>query len=142
MAKRPHESSRGVIVKVKRRNGVRVRTVTVPDSDDERPPSNNKIEYARSVKTRASVAGKAETVTVKAVRIFEAEGVRQDDPEPFIHNHEELIAGDPVPTKKARKQWKKKNDSVRRIVFTLHFYTNGLPDKDANLAGRAVNDPR
>jgi len=142
MAKRPHDSSRGITVKVKRRKGVRIRTVTVPDSDDERPPSNNSIEYARSVRTRASTAGKAESVTTKTVRILEAKDVRQDDPEPSADNHEEVIEENPIPTKKAKKQRKKKNDSVRRIVFTQPFYTNRFLDQDANLAGCTIGSPR
>ena len=142
MSKRPHDTSRGITVKVKRRKGIRVRIVTAPDSDGERPLSNNDIEYARSVKTRASTAGKAENVTMKAVRIFEAKDVRQDDPEPFVHDHEEVIPEGPVPTKKTRKQRKKKNDSVRCIVFTQYFYTKGFPDQDGNLARRTVDDTR
>ena len=144
MAKRPHDSSRGITVKVKvkRQKGVRVRTVTVLDSDDERPPSNSNIEYARSVRTRASTAGKAESVTMKAVRIFEAKDVLQGEPEPFVHNHEEVISEDPVPTKKARKQRKKYNDSVRRIVFTQNLCTNGFPDQDAKLVRHTVGDTR
>ena len=142
MAKRPLDSSRGFTVKIKRRKGARVRIATVPDSDDEGPPSNNNLEYARSVKTRASTAGKAESVTMKSVRIFETKDTRQEDLEPSVCNHEEVIAGDPPTTKKAKKQQKKKNDSVGRIVFTQCFYTNGFPDQDANLARRTVYSAR
>jgi hypothetical protein len=125
MAKRPHDFPPMMAVKVRRQKGVRIRTITVPDSDDENPPPNIGVEFARSVKTRVSTAGKAESVTMKAVRIFEAKDVRQDNLEPLVHDHEEVIAEDPIPTKKARKQRTKKNDSVRPFVFTQHFYTNG-----------------
>lgn len=142
MAKRPHTSSGGIVVKVKRHKGVRIRTATAPDSDDERPPSNNSIEYARSVRTRVSTAGKAESVITKAVRIFKAKDIYRDDPGPFIGDHEEVIAEDRVPTKKAKRQRKNKNDSVRGIIFTQTFYTNSFLDQDADLAGRTVDSPR
>ena len=79
---------------------------------------------------------------MKTVRILEAKDVRQDVPEPFVDDYEEVIAGNPIPAKKAKKQRKKKNDSVCRLVLTQPFYTNCFPDQDANLARCAVDSSR
>ena len=140
MAKRPHESG-GTTVKVKRQNGIRIRTVTVPDSDDDNPVLKVDTEYARLFKTRVSAAGKAENVTMKTLQIFEAKEVPQDNPEPIANDCEAVITENPTSTKKAKKQRKRGNDSVS--VFCIHYCSaNDLPDQDVDMVGRTVDGPR
>ena len=85
----------------------------MPDLDDDNPVSNVDTEYVRSVKTRVSAAGKAESVMMKSVRIFEAKETPKDNPGPVVDDCEEVITENLIPTKKAKMQRKRGNDSVR-----------------------------
>ena len=128
MAKRPHDS-RGTAVKIKRRNGIRIRTVTAPDSDDDNSASNVDTEYARSFKTRVSAAGRAESVTMKSVRISEARELPQGDPDFVVNDYEEVIMEKPISSKKAKKRRKVGNDSVSVSSVYIAFLLTAFQTK-------------
>jgi len=119
MAKRHGESTHSVEVKVKRRKGVKVRTVNVPDSDDEAPPPNVDTEYARLLKTRVTASGKADSITMNTLKLTEVRDATHNGPlEPTPDTCEESIVENAIPSMPAKKRRKKMNDSVRCTIFT------------------------
>jgi len=114
MAKRHGDSTHGVNVRVKKRKGIKVRTVAVPDSDEENHTPNVNTEYVRLLKTRVATSGKADSVTMDSLALFEVKGVTHNDSsEPTIDGHEEIATEGAIPATTAKKRRKKKNDSVR-----------------------------
>lgn len=101
---------------VKKRKGVKIRTVMVPDSDDEGTPSNvNTTDYARLVRTRVTPSGKVGSVTTSSVPLLEVEDIVNDTLPPDVDaNHgESAVFEDAVaPIPATRKRRKKENDSV------------------------------
>jgi len=79
MTKRHRDSTRGVNTKFKKQKGVKVRTVSIPDSDEEGLPSNVETEYARLLKTRATTSGKVDGVTMNSLTLFEAKAAASND---------------------------------------------------------------
>jgi len=140
MSKRGEGSTRGGNPKVKKRKGVKIRTVAIPDSDGEDPPTNVCTDYARLVQTRVTASGKIGNVTTSCVPLLDEEEAAKDLPEVDTDR-----AGDPVvdnitviPT--ARKKRNKANDSVSFIeLVLLSGLANGSLDQDAVLARRAVH---
>jgi len=120
MAKRQGGSVHSVGTKSKRRKGIKIRTISIPDSGDEdTPPSNINVEYARLLKTRVATSGKADSVTVNTVPLFETKVTAHDDlPEPNVDSYEVVPPGNPTPSTKVKKKKKKKNDSVRPALCT------------------------
>jgi len=117
MAKRHSDSIHGVNVSVKKRKGIRVRTVTILDSDD--PPPNVTTEYARLLKTRVTTSGKADSVTMNSLQLFEAKDITHDDSlESFLDSNEEAVVENVVPSVPAKKRRKKMNDSVCCLLST------------------------
>ena len=142
MAKRPGDSTHRVSVKVKRRKGVKIRTVTVLDPDKEGPPPNVKVEYARLLKTRVTTSGKADSVTMHTLPLFEAkEVVHSGSQEPATPSyHEGIIVGDPIPATTAKKRQRKKmNDSVRLVSIDQSPYANDSLDEDVHIPGCTPN---
>ena len=144
MSKRGEGSTRGGNPKVKKRKGVKIRTVAIPDSDGEDPPMNVCTDYARLVQTRVTASGKIGNVTTSSVPLLDEEEAAKDLPEVDTDR-----AGDPVvdniitviPT--ARKKRNKANDSVSFIeLVLLSGLANGSLDQDAVLARRAVHRAR
>ena len=120
MAKRHGDPAYGVKVKVKKRRGIKVRTVAILDSDDE-GTSNVDTEYARLLKTRVAISGKAESVTMNSLPLLEVKNTHNDNPlEPCLDTQEpyEAVAENTAPSKPAKKKRKKANDSVRSPTFT------------------------
>jgi hypothetical protein len=118
MAKRHGDSVHGANPKVKKRKGIKVRTISVPDSDDEGPPPNVNAGFARLLKTRVSTSGKAESVTMSSLPLFEVKNSAHDDSEPVIDDHEAVLVENKIPSKTAKKRRKKVNDSVRSATST------------------------
>jgi len=124
MTKRHGDPAYGVKVRVKKRKGIKVRTIAIPDSDDE-GPSNVNTEYARLLKTRATTSGKADSVTMSSLPLFEVKNTtHEDEPlEPCLDSEEPdrtVAENTPVASKPAKKRRKKANDSVRCPTFTRH----------------------
>jgi hypothetical protein len=124
MTKRYGDSAHGLSVKVKKRRGVLVRTVNIPDSDDEGEgsPSNVNAEYARTVKTRVTTSGKAGSVIMNTLQVFEVEDTPRDSPELIVNSYEEVMVDNTrstAETVKAKKQRKKANDSVSPFHYRL-----------------------
>jgi hypothetical protein len=118
MTKRYWDSTRGTGVKVKKRKGMKVRTVNVPDSDDEDPTPKVETEYARLLKTRVATSGKAESVTRNSLPVFEVKAISHNNSlEPTVDSYEEVVVGNATPTTKAKKQRKRVNDSVHCVLF-------------------------
>ena len=102
---------------VKKRKGIRVCTITIPDSDEENPALDVNTEYVRLLKTRVAPSGKADSVAMDSLALFEVKDVTHDDSlEPTINGHEEIAAEGTmegaIPATTAKKR-RKKNDSVR-----------------------------
>ena len=119
MSKRGSESIPRGNPKVKKRNGVKIRTLLIPDSDEESPPLNVDTEYARWVKTRVTTSGQAGRITTGSVPLIEAADVT--DNAPLEVNNElagDTVIGDAVPkTSETRKKQKKAaNDSVSLLI--------------------------
>jgi hypothetical protein len=117
MAKRHGDPIHGAGTKVKKRKGIKIRTVIVPDSDDEGPPPNVDAGYARLLKTRVATSGKAESVTTSSLLLFEDKEIVHNDSEPTTDNPEPLVVENTIPSRRARKQRRRKkgNDSVRTL---------------------------
>ena len=116
MAKRHGDSTNGVGASLKKRRGIKVRAIYVPDSDDEDPPPRFDTEYARLLKTRVTTSGKAESVTMKTLPFFEVEDIVHDSPEPTIDPpapKDVMVETLPALTAPAKRKRKKANDSVR-----------------------------
>jgi len=114
MAKRHGDTTYGVKVKVKKRRGVKVRTINVPDSDDEGPPKVD-TEYARLLKTRVAASGKADSITMNTLPVFELKATTHNDDslDPGLDGQpEESIVENTPPSMPAKKPRKKANDSV------------------------------
>jgi len=120
MTKRHGDPVHGVKVKVKKRKGIKVRTVTVPDSDEE-GPSNVNTEYVRLLKTHATTTGKADSVTMNSLPLFEVKNITHNNEplEPCLNDQEpgETVSENTVPSKPVKKRRKKANDSVRCPIF-------------------------
>lgn len=125
MTKRHGDPAYGVKVKVKKRKGVKVRTVTILDSDDE-GPSNIDTEYARLLKTRVTTSGKADSVTMNSLPLLEVQNTTHNDmplaPCPDTQEPDETVAESAVPSKPAKKRRKKANDSVCFPIFNKPFF--------------------
>ena len=125
MTKRHGDPAYGVKVKVKKRKGIKVHTVAVPDSDDE-GPSNVDTKYARLLKTRVTTSGKADSVTMNSFPLLKAKNTTHDD-EPLesclnTQEPDETVTENTVPNKPAKKRRKKANDSVRcSTIIKPHF---------------------
>ena len=121
MSKRHGDTIHGTSVKVKKRKGIRVRTVTIPDSDD--PPPNVTTEYARLLKTRVTTSGKADSTTMKSLPLFEVNDIaRNDSLESTLDSYDEPVVENTVPSMPTKKRRKKANDSVRYTLFTIPSY--------------------
>ena len=119
MAKRYGDSTYGVGTKVKKRKGIKIRAVNVPESDDEATPLNVDTEYARLLKTRVSVSGKVGSVTMNTLPVFEVKDIVHTDAfEPVIYDNDGITAGNVALVIKAKRRRKKANDSVRHHIFT------------------------
>ena len=123
---------------VKKRKGVKIRTVFIPDSDEEGHPSNiNTTDYARLVRTQVKPSGKVGNVTTSSIPLLEAEDVTNDVLPEVDTNHSEVAVVEDVeaanpPTRRRRK---KANDSVSlALMQPLLYLTNSLSDQDAFLA--------
>ena len=114
MSKREGDPTHLPIAKVKKRRGVRSRTITVPDSDEEESHPTTSNEYARVTKTRVTSSGKAEKISMNSIPIFEvdqpSEPVLQDENANDSANIVEIN----VPRRRTAplKRRKKVNDSV------------------------------
>ena len=102
------------LTRVKKRNGVGSRTITVLDSDEEDPIPAATNEYARMTKTRVSASGKAEKVAMSNIPIFEVEEEWVDILDPLESNtldSADAVVKNTVPMVPA-KQRQRANDSV------------------------------
>ena len=115
MTKRHGGSTGGTNFSVKKRRGIKIRVLNVPDSDDEGPPPDVE-DYARLLKTRVTASGKIDTVSMKTLPLFEDEDIH-DSSEPAVVCPEEVVVENspPVVTMPAKKKRKKANDSIRCI---------------------------
>jgi len=114
MTKRYGDSAHGVNIRFKKRRGVKVRTVSIPDSDEEGFPPNVDTEYARLLKTRVTTSGKADSVTMDSLTLFEVKPADHNDPlDPTIDIYEEPVVEETIPITTMKKRRKKANDSVR-----------------------------
>lgn len=126
MRKRKGDSSTGTKVKVKKLRGVKIRSIAVPDSDDEDQSRKDSPEYARLVKTRVSTLRKADSVTMSSLQLTE-DGAPNDDSAPITDdlgpavndNDEATVENVEVPVTTARKERKKANDSVGSLCYVL-----------------------
>ena len=119
MAKRQGGLTHGVSTKSKKRKGIKVRTTTVADSDEDAPTQNVDTEYARLLKTRVAASGKTDSVTTNTIQLFETKNTAHNDlMEPNVNGYEEVPPVNVTPTTTAKKKRKKKNDSVRRALCT------------------------
>lgn len=120
MAKRHGDSAHGFDVRIKKRKGVKVRTVRILDSDDENHTLNFDADYARLVKTRATTSGKAESTTMSSLPLFEVkETAHDDDPlDQTLNDREEISTENTILSVPAKRRRKKKNDSVRSSPST------------------------
>ena len=122
--------------KVKKRKGVKIRTVIAPDSDEEDSHSNITKDYARLVQTRVTASGKVGNVTTSSIPLLEVEDTTTDVQLGEDTNRvEETVIEDTVPvvpvTKKKRK---KANDSVSLTwPPSLSCLANDSSDQDAFL---------
>lgn len=123
MAKRYGDLAYGLNVTVKKRRGVLVRTVNVPDSDDDDSPPGTKTEYARTLKTRVTTSGKAGSTTTSALQVFKAEDPPRDSPELIIDGYDEVMVDNiqrsMTETVRAKIRRKKQNDSVSPFQYRL-----------------------
>ena len=111
MAKRPGDFTHNI--SVKKRKGIKVRTVNILDLDDEGPTLNVNTEYVRLLKTRATTSGKADSITMNTFLLFEVDNTPHSDlPDPTPDGREEAVVEVEVPNMPAKKRRKKKNDSV------------------------------
>ena len=67
MSKRGEDSTHIRVTKVKKRKGVKIRTLMVPESDKEDLPLNIKTDYARLVQTQVTASGKVGGVTTSSI---------------------------------------------------------------------------
>jgi len=144
MAKQYGDSIRRGNIHIKKRKGIKVRTVNVPDSDEEGPHPNIDVEYARLLKTRVATSGKADSVTMTSLPLFEVkDSARDDSSELTTDRHEEFIVENVIPVTMGKKKRRKKmNDSVRLFLpIKQSSYANDPSDQDANVPGCAVNRP-
>lgn len=116
MSKRHWDPTYSVKVSVKKRKGVKVRTTAIPDSDDEVPPKVD-TEYARLLKTRVAASGKADSVTMSSLPLFELKATAHNDEplDPGLNSQpeEDFVDSERMsPTKPVKKPRKKANDSV------------------------------
>ena len=138
MAKRHGDPTRGVSVNVKKRKGIKVRTVNIPDSDDDAPPMKTDTEYARLLKTRVTTSGKVDSVTMDSLPLFEIED--HNLLEQTADYYEAAEAENTIPSVTAKKKRRKKaNDSVSVAVLTTRLFdADNPPDQNANLARHTV----
>ena len=113
MSKRVSHSTLARTTKVKKRKGVGVRTIIVPDSDEEDTLPTDSEEYALVTKTRVGASGRAERVSMTSVPIFEVE--QPDILAPLEENlgdSTEVAKNVDVVLKVPAKRRKRVNDSV------------------------------
>ena len=126
MSKRPGGSISKPGIKVKKRKGIKVRSINVPESDDESPLPDANIDYARLLKTRIATSGKAGSVTMDALPVFEVEDATHADSLELPVSGNEIAVENTVLVAKSKKRRKKANDSVRKRLFISFFATNNL----------------
>lgn len=118
MSKRRGESLRTGKPKVKKRNGVKIRSLLIPDSDEENPVSNVDTSYTRLVKTRVTTSGQVGRVTSRSFPFLEVKSTVNDPPEDYANHTEDTILQIAVPkTSETRKKRKKENDSVAPLIY-------------------------
>ena len=113
MSKRGSDPVRRGNLKIKKRKGVRTQAILVSDSD-ESLPSNVTTDYARLVKTRVDLSGKAGAITATSIHLLEVGGALEDPPlEVVVDGPADAATEAIVPIIPAiRKKRKKANDSV------------------------------
>ena len=118
MSKRAGELTRKGNPKVKRHNGVKIRSTLIPDSDEESPSSTN-VDCMRWVKTRVTTSGNAGSVKTSNIPLVDAPDVVDDPPtEADAPCAGDTLLEDTVPaTQVTRRQRKKQNDSVSLLVY-------------------------
>ena len=122
MSKRERRPTRPGNPVVKKRKGVKIRTIMVPDSDEEGSPSNvNTTDYARLVRTQVTQSGKVGSVTTSSVPLLEVEDILKNTPLPEADTDqwENAVVEDAgALTPATRKRRKKENDSVSLMSRT------------------------
>jgi len=145
MSKRDGGSIRRSNPKVRKRNGVKIRTVMVPESDEEDPPSNVNTDYARLVQTRVTPSGKIGSITTSSIPLLETDDTADNvllEPVDTDCIGETAVEDMPtIPT--TQKKRKKANDSVCCIqLFSLPGLADSLSDKNAVLARHTIHRAR
>lgn len=144
MSKRGGDSIRNGYPTVKKRKGVKIRTLAIPDSDEESAPSNVTSDYARLVKTRVKASGEAGSVTTSSILLTEVADITNDPPLEVDTGFTDTVLEDAVLTNRVTTRKRTKaNDSVSPAKCPpLSSLTNGPPDQDDFMARRAVCCPR
>lgn len=127
--------------KIKLRKGVKIRTITIQDSDEEDSPSNVNTDYAQLVQTQVTASGRVGSITMSRIPLLELEDVMGDiSLEAGTDGDESAVTGDVVTVFPAvQKKRKKANDSVRLIKLpSLSHPANDSSDKDGFLARQAI----
>lgn len=144
MSKRGGESvHRGKPI-VKKRKGVKIRSMLILDSDDDNPPSNASTEYIRWVKTRVTTSGQVgqvRSVTTSSVAPVDLGGIA-DNPllEVSTEHTEDTILQDATSEIRAtRRKRGKANDSVSFCLPSSSCLINGHSDQDAIVARCAAH---
>ncbi|KAF9780597.1 hypothetical protein BJ322DRAFT_1112587 [Thelephora terrestris] len=138
--------------KVKKRKGVKIRTVIIPDSDEESPTPNVKMDYARLVQTHVTASGKVGSVTATSVPFVEAAEYLANGSMLDIDNDPNLASDIPihnvVPEMQVTKMRRKRgNDStkmkswlgLRSAVLDEIISLDGPGDARTDLCGLFLN---
>ena len=114
MSKRGNSPPSKGNTKVKRRKGIKVRAIVIPDSDEGCIPQNVGTDYARLVQTQVKTSGKVGNITTYSVSFLDTEGVAND----LLAEVDTNDVGDMVENvtlamiPKTRRKQRKANDSV------------------------------
>ena len=123
MSKRRGGQIRIHTAKVKKRQGVGSRSITVLDSDEEDPPPTVAGEYAQATKTRVGSSGNVERVAMSTIPFLEVEDLDVCAPlEVSTDIPVDAIAKNIVFVVPAKKRWKKVNDSVSVSTIQTLWY--------------------
>lgn len=137
MLKRKGDPLRTGTTKVKKRNQVKIRTLLIPDSDEEIPHSNINTTYSQLVKTRVKASGQANSVTSKILPLLEVPGTANDLPEDhadYTEDTDTILQTVAPNTSEARKKRKKENDSVSLLIYLQPHFINCHSDENAIMA--------
>jgi hypothetical protein len=115
MTKCNGDSTHRANIKFKKWKGVKVHTISIPDSDSDEesiPPIVN-TEYVRLLKTHVTTSGKVDSVIMGSLTLFEImSAVHDDSLGPSVDTYKEPVVEETIPATTAKKRWKKGNNSI------------------------------